>query len=127
MCFAVLAVADNTNEHDVKTTVLFKTVGSYKGGIDFHSQLYEKMSNMEFDPFSKELKKLIFSGAAEVYALLVDPDIYHTCRELDDKKAYDANGLLQRKTLAKFDVSEYVKLIIEERWPLVQEPKGKKK
>jgi hypothetical protein len=131
--FAVLAVTDNHDEHNVKTEVLFHTVGSYKSAIDFHTQMYEKLEAMTYDPFDKKSKKIILDGSAEIHALLVEPDLFQTFRELHEKKLCDAGELLQRKVIAKFDVTEYVKYVIEEKWPNAaaeEKPtaaKGKKK
>ena len=124
--FAVLAVTDNSRENDVVTDVVFNSVGSYRSALDFHTQLYEKMNGMTSNPFSQKQIELIRRGSVDVHALLVDPDIFHVCSELKEK-GYDGQGLLQRKVLAKFDVTDYVVAVIDEKWPEVEEKPAKKK
>ena len=116
--FTVLAVTDNTDEHNVKNDIVYKTVGSYKSSIEFYGQLYEKLDGAGADPFDPAIKKKIFAGGCDIYALIVDPDIFHLCRELHEKGAYDATDLMLRKTSAKIEVTDFVKGIIEEKWPM---------
>jgi hypothetical protein len=124
--FAVLAVTDNSRENNVVTDVVFNSVGSYKSALDFHAQLYEKMNGMSSNPFSKKHLDMIRRGGVDIHALLIDPDIFHICRELKEK-GHDGEDLLQRKVLAKFDVTDYVAAVIDEKWPEVEEKPAKKK
>lgn len=126
--FTVLCITVTTEKGDVVNDVLFKTVGSYRSSIEFLGQLYEKLGKMEADPMTTAQKKQIMGGGCDVVALLVDPDVFHICRELNEKGVVDGAELLCRKVLARIDVTEYAKAAIEEFWPIKKaEPEPAKK
>ena len=127
--FTVLCITASAENRGVYDDVLFKTVGSYRSSIEFLGQLYEKLGAMEVDPMTTAQKKLIMGGGYDVVALLVDPDVYHICRELNEKEIVDGAELLCRKVIARIDVTEYAKAAIEEFWPIKKaepEPAAKK-
>jgi hypothetical protein len=111
--FTVLCITATVENGEVYNDVLFKTVGSYRNSIEFFSQLCERHGVIQVDPMTTAQKKQIMNGDYDVVALLVDPDVFYACRELNDGAEF-----LCRKAIARIDVTKYVKAAIEELWPI---------